>query len=502
MKRIIIALSIISLIPLHAYDTHPKIVSTGLSYDDVLLVPDYSAVRSRREVNTRTRVTRNLWLNVPIISANMDTVTEDTMAIEMAKLGGIGIIHRFNTIDRQVNMVERVKRYTNAVIENPVTIGPDVTIEQARDVLHRYDVSALLVVDDDNKLLGILTSRDRWFTSQDSQIRVADRMTLRDKMIVASPDIAVEQARDILLEHRIEKLPLVNENGTIAGLITSKDIYRKVDYPYASVDDKGRLLVGAAVGVGPDALDRAKALVDAGADVLVLDIAHGHAISALEMLRCIRQELPDVQIIAGNVATPEGTRDLIQAGADAIKVGIGPGSICTTRIVSGSGYPQLSAVLACTDEAAKYDIPVIADGGIKTSGDIAKAIVAGASTVMIGSMFAGTQESPGIPFLKDGRQYKVVRGMASFGANLAREVHERNNKKLDYVEGYVPEGVEAMVPYKGSVVQVVYQLVGGLQSGMSYCGAQTIEQLQEKGKFVRITSGGMRESGSHDVIKA
>ncbi len=502
-QKILIALSIFGIALINnGHEDHPKVTKTGLSYDDVLLIPNYSKVHSRRQVSTMTRLTKKISLNIPIISANMDTVTEDKMAIEIAKLGGIGIIHRFNPIERQVTFVKRVKRYTNAIIEHPITIGPDATIEEARDVLRYYDVSALLVVDEDNKLLGILTSRDRWFTPQDNDICIADRMTPRDKLIVASPDIAIDQARELLFQHRIEKLPLVDNDNTVVGLITSKDIYRKVDYPYASVDDKGRLLVGAAIGVGEDALDRAYALVNAGADVLVLDIAHGHSASAIETLRNIKDILPDVQIIAGNVATPEATYDLIEAGADAIKVGIGPGSICTTRIVTGCGFPQLSAVLECADEATKYDVPIIADGGIKTSGDITKALVAGASTVMIGSMFAGTQESPGLPFLKDGRQYKVIRGMASFGANLSREVHERNNKTLDYIDGYVPEGVEAMVPYKGNVAQVVFQLIGGLQSGMSYCGAQTIEELQSKGHFVRITSGGMRESGTHDVIKA
>ena len=472
-----------------------KFLEKAYSYDDVLLVPQKSTVESRKQVSTKTKLSKNIWLNMPIISSNMDTVTEAPMAIMMAQLGGIGIIHRFNTIEQQVYEVTKVKRYRNAIIKNPLTVSCNATLGDARSLMAEHDIKGLLVVNEKQQLVGIITSRDIRFRPDEKRL-VSEFMTQRDQLIVGNPNISIADAKQLMIENRIEKLPLVNEDNTIAGLITSKDIYVKAEYPSASIDAQGRLLVGAAIGVKEDAIDRAKALVEAGVDVLVIDIAHGHSALTINVLKQLKQKFPHVDVIAGNVATEHGTRELIEAGADAIKVGIGPGSICTTRITTGSGYPQLSAIIHCAQEADKYEVPVIADGGIKYSGDITKAIAAGASTVMLGSLLAGTDESPGIPFMKNGKKYKVVRGMASFGANLGRtsKLNEKRN-----VNDFVPEGVEALTPYKGSVVECVQQLLGGLYSGMSYCGTTTIDQLRGNGVFVEITSSGIRESHPHDV---
>lgn len=489
MKKIFISfLSITTLL-----SARVEIIEKGLAYSDVLLVPQRSSVESRRQVETRTRLTRGIWLNMPLVSANMDTVTEASMAIAMAQAGGIGIIHRFNSIKDHVKLVEEVKRFRNTIIKNPFTICQNATLAQARALMEEHDIKGLLVVDEANKLAGIVTSRDIRFNPDDKRI-IKELMTPREILIVGPADITIADAKQLMIENRIEKLPLVNADDTIAGLITSKDIYLKSEYPSASVDAQGRLLVGAAIGVKEEALERAAALLEAGADVLVIDIAHGHSDLAINTLKKLKEKFPDVQVIAGNVATPQGVRELIEAGADAVKVGIGPGSICTTRIVSGSGYPQLSAVINCAQEADKYGVPIIADGGICYSGDITKAIAAGASTVMLGSLLAGTDESPGIPFMKNGKKFKVVRGMASFGANLGRS--DKDSKKA---KDYVPEGVEALTPYKGSVLEVVQQLLGGLYSGMSYCGVTTVEQLRGNGVFVEITSAGIRESHPHDV---
>ncbi len=491
MKKILaISLSVIC-----AAQAEVAFLEKAYSYDDVLLVPQKSTVESRKQVSTRTKLTRNIWLDKPIISSNMDTVTESTMAIAMAQQGCIGIIHRFNTKEQQAKEVERVKRYRNAVIKNPLTISCDATLGDARSLMNEHDIKGLLVVDAQQKLVGIITNRDMRFRPDEKKL-VSEFMTSRVRLIVGAPDISIADAKQLMIDHRIEKLPLINDDDTIAGLITSKDIYVKAEYPSASIDAQGRLLVGAAVGVKEDTIDRATALVEAGVDVLVIDIAHGHSELEIAVLKQLKLKFPHIDIIAGNVATVQGTRELIEAGADAIKVGIGPGSICTTRITTGSGYPQLSAVMHCAQEADKYGVPVIADGGIKYSGDITKAIAAGASTVMLGSLLAGTDESPGIPFVKNGKKYKVVRGMASFGANLGRA--SKANEKRN-VNDFVPEGVEALTPYKGSVVECVQQLLGGLYSGMSYCGVTTIEQLRGNGVFVEITSSGIRESHPHDV---
>lgn len=467
------------------------IIKQGLSYDDVLLVPHKSTVSSRQLVSTKTHLTKTITLNIPFISANMHTITTAEMAIAMAKLGGIGIIHRFNSIEEQAREVERVKRYRNGIIDNPLTIAPTQTLAHAKAMMKMHGIGGLLVVDANNRVVGILTSRDIRFNSCDTT-PIAHVMTPREKLIVGSPDISLETAQALMVKHHIEKLPLIHPDGTVAGLITAKDIYTKTEYPRASVDTKDRLLVGAAIGVKEDALARASALIQAGVDVLVIDIAHGHCDLAIETIKKVKAHFPTIEIIAGNVATAEGTRALIEAGADAIKVGIGPGSICTTRIVTGCGYPQLSAVINCAREAKKYNVPVIADGGIKYSGDVVKAIAAGASTVMLGSLLAGTDESPGKPFIKNGKKYKMICGMASFSANT-----ERKDKQQS--DSYVPEGVEAFKLYKGSTQETINQLLGGLWSGMSYCGVTTLEELCGNGTFIQISSASIRESHPHDV---
>jgi IMP dehydrogenase len=460
-------------------------------------VPKYSSILSRKEVTTKTRLTKNIFLNIPIVSANMDTVTEAGMAIALAQLGGIGIIHRFNTIEQQAAEVERVKRYRNAVIENPLSVPPETTLEDALEIMKKKHATSVLVTEN-RKLIGILTSRDYRF-KPDLKTPVSKLMTRKDKLIVGNSKTTIDEAKKILLEHKIEKLPIVDNEFHLTGLITGKDIYNKTKYPDAAVDSKDRLIVGAAIGVKSDSVERAGALINAGADVLVLDIAHGHSRLAIETLKSVKESYPHIEIIAGNVATAEGTRELIEAGADAIKVGVGPGSICITRIITGCGYPQLSAVLECSKEAKRYSVPIIADGGIKQSGDITKAIGAGASTVMLGSMLAGTDESPGVALIKNGKKFKVIRGMASYGAKFGREVNENRKEDFESLLEFVPEGVEANVPYKGNVAEIIFQLLGGLRSGMSYCGANTIEDLRTKAEFVRITSAGLKESHAHDV---
>ena len=468
----------------------------GYSFGDVLLKPQGpSTVRSRKDVCTKTRLTKKIWLNNPLVSSNMDTVTEWRMAVEMAREGGIGLIHRFNTIEQQAREVEKVKRYCNAIIQDPITIHVDATLEDARAVMKQHNIGGLLVVDDNKKLVGILTTRDIRFLPADST-PVKELMTYADRLIVGEPDVSIHQAKQLMTKHAIEKLPLVIQDGTMAGLITGKDIYHKTQYPNASLDKQGRLLVGAAIGVQANALDRAAALIEAGADVLVIDIAHGDSILEIDVLKALKERFPEAQVIAGNVATAEGARRLIEAGADAIKVGVGPGSICTTRITTGCGYPQLSAIMECAELADEYDVPIIADGGIRVSGDITKAIAGGASTVMLGSLLAGTEESPGVAIVKNGKKYKVIRGMASFGAKLGRDAKTKNDKDA---KNFVPEGIEALKPYKGSVTEVIPQLLGGLRSGMSYCNATSIEQLRGNGVFVEISTAGIQESGHHDV---
>ncbi|MFQ5969823.1 MAG: IMP dehydrogenase [Nitrososphaerales archaeon] len=471
-------------------------IREGLTFDDVLLVPKRSNVISRSQTNLKTKLSRKINLNIPIVSANMDTVTESNMSISLAREGGIGIIHRFLTIEQQVEEVQKVKRSESIIIEQPYTITQDQTIRDALDQMSKRNVSGLLVVEDGSKLVGILTGRDISFESNLNR-KVSDVMTRN--VVTTNYGISIDDAKEILHKHRIEKLPLIDEEKRVKGLITSKDITKMEQYPNAAKDRKGRLFVGAAVGVKGDFMDRTEALLDAGADTIVVDIAHGHSENALNAIHQIKKSFPSCELIAGNVATAEGAKDFIEAGVDAVKVGVGSGSICITRIVTGSGVPQLTAIMDCAKVAKDYDVPVLADGGIRNAGDITKALAAGASTVMIGSFLAGTDESPGANLTKNGKRYKIYRGMASFYASLGRKFREGEITIEDDLNDYVPEGVEALVEYKGSVVDIVRQLVGGLRSGLSYCGAGTIPEMQKNATFIKITTAGYMESMPHDV---
>jgi IMP dehydrogenase len=472
----------------------------ALTYDDVLLVPRRSRIASRRDVDTSTQLTRDLKLSVPIVSANMDTVTESRLAIALAREGGIGIIHRFMTIGEEAAQVARVKRPEEYVVHEVHTITPDRGLREASRLMTRFDVTSLLVVDRDNRLLGIVTSRDLLF-EEDLGRRVHEIMTAGEQLISAPVGTTLSQARQILHEHRLEKLPLIDRDGKLGGLITARDILRVVEHPSAARDAQGRLLVGAAIGAVGDYLERAEALIASGVDLLVVDIAHGHSEHALSATRRVREAFPAAQIVAGNVATAEGVRDLIEAGADGVKVGVGPGAACTTRLVAGAGVPQLTAVLECAREAAAHDVPIIADGGVRGSGDIVKALAAGASSVMIGSILAGTEESPGQTVVRGGARYKVYRGMASAGAAEDRRRRERPDDTVDLLDelaaAVVPEGVESVVSHKGPLSDVLYQLVGGVRSGMSYCNAATLAELRCNARFVRQTEAAWRESQPH-----
>ena len=427
----------------------------------------------------------------------MDTVTESAMAVAMAREGGIGIIHRFLTISEQVNEVLKVKRSGSVIIENPYFIKPNQSVREAISYMKEKEVSGLLVTDSDAKLVGILTSRDIVFESESTKL-VKDVMT--SDVVTAKPGIGVSEAKKILQENRIEKLPLVDEKGIVKGLITSKDIMNTDNYPAASKDKKGRPLVGSAVGVRGDFMERTEALLEAGADVIVVDIAHGHSDNAINTVRLIKKAFPTSELIAGNVATAQGAEDLIKAGVDAVKVGVGSGSICITRVITGSGVPQLTAVLDCAKIGKKYDIPIVSDGGVRTSGDATKALAAGASTVMVGGMLGGTDESPGSPVMKNGKRFKIYRGMASFYASLGRKSKETGSVSIsEDLNDYVAEGVEAMVPYKGSVTDIIKQMTGGIRSGLSYCGANTIQQMQENAEFMKMSRAGFAESQPHDV---
>ncbi len=478
----------------------------GLTFDDVLLVPKRSSIRSRKDVTTQTRLTRDLHLHIPIISANMDTVTETRMAIAMAQQGGIGILHRFMSVEKQTESVRRVKRAENMVVEHPLHIAPNASVLQARQRMTETGVGGLVVVDDDHHLLGVITTRDV-LLSNDGQASVASVMTPRERLIVAGPNESMDQAREKLYRHRIEKLPLVDAADRVVGLITVQDIVKIHDHPSATKDSRGRLLVGVALGARlSEDLARAAACAEAGADVFVVDIAHGHSDHTIEMVRQLKKAFPKIPVIAGNVAAADGVVDLAEAGADAVKVGIGAGSICITRVVTGFGVPQLTAIADCAEAGQRLDVPIISDGGVRTSGDLVKALAAGASTVMVGSMLAGTDESPGAPIVRDGRRYKIVRGMASLTANVDRKTVTRGDSGAEQVAeedwaDVVPEGVEAIVPYRGSVRDILHQLVGGLRSGLSYAGAHTIEELWDQAEFIRITPAGQQESGSHDVSK-
>ncbi|MBN1884801.1 MAG: IMP dehydrogenase [Candidatus Krumholzibacteriota bacterium] len=472
-----------------------KILKEGLTFDDVLLVPARSRVHPQK-VNVKTRLTRKIRLNMPVVSAAMDTVTEWQLAIALAREGGIGIIHKNLSIDEQAEQVDRVKRSESGMIVNPVTLSQDMLVREAKELMARYHISGLPVVDGD-VLVGILTNRDLRFIERDD-VRVDSVMT-REGLITASQGIKLDRAMRILHENRIEKLPVVDEKGRLKGLITFKDIQKRLDFPHSSKDTRGRLRVGAAVGIGAGTMDRVRALVDAHVDVLVVDTAHGHAEPVMKMIERIRNKFRGIQLIAGNIATATAARDLIKLGVDAIKVGIGPGAICTTRVIAGIGVPQITAIMDCADVAAKADVPLIADGGIKYSGDIAKAIAAGADSVMIGSLFAGTDESPGEIIYHQGKAYKVYRGMGSIGAM------KKGSSDRYFQEGvgegkFVAEGIEGRVSYKGSLASNVYQLVGGLKSGMGYCGCGTIAALKKQSRFMRITHAGLRESHPHDIV--
>jgi IMP dehydrogenase len=453
----------------------------------VLLVPRRSSVASRREVSTHSRFTRGIELAVPIVSANMDTVTESAMAIALARQGGIGVLHRFLPIDREAAEVSRVKRYLNYVIDDPYWIAPERTVVEARAEAADRGVTGLLVSDGEGRLLGILTARDVRAEPDDRLVREA--MTPRERLITAPSGVSLEEARLLMHRHRVEKLPLV-EDGGLAGLITMRDVELRERLPSATRDERGRLRVAAAVGVRSDYLARADALVRAEADALVLDIAHGHSDHAIAALRELKSAWPGIEVVAGNVATPEGVRDLVEAGADGVKAGIGPGFVCTTRLVAGAGMPQLTCVLDCASAAAELAVPLVADGGIRRPADVVKAIAAGADSVMVGTLFAGARESPGEVVERGGRRYKVYRGMASRAAAAARPEAEQPGDALDQ---YVPEGVESVVPLKESVVQIVNELAGGLRSGISYVGARTVEEFRRHAEFIRITEAGRRE---------
>ena len=474
-------------------------IREGLTFDDVLLVPKRSNIAARSQTNLQTKLSRNISLNIPIISANMDTVTESAMAVAMAREGGIGIIHRFLTISEQVTEVLKAKRAGSIIIENPYTIGPDQTLREAIDNMREKGVSGLLVIDVQGKLVGILTRRDIVMLEPgDEKKQVKEVMT--SDVITAKSGVSTEESKDILRKNCIEKLPLLDERGHVKGLITSKDIINAGNFPNSSKDKKGRPLVGAAVGVKGDFMERTEALLDAGADVIVVDIAHGHSENAINTVRLIKKAFPNSELIAGNVATAQGTEDLIKAGVDAVKVGVGSGSICITRVITGSGVPQLTAVIDCAEVGKKYDIPIISDGGIRNSGDATKALAAGSSTVMVGSLLGGTDESPGSYVMKNGKRYKIYRGMASFYASLGRKTKEMSSFVIsEDLNDYVAEGVEAMVPYKGSVTDIVKQLTGGIRSGLSYCGANNIKQMQQNAEFIKMSTAGYAESQPHDV---
>ena len=468
----------------------------GLTFDDVLLVPKYSDITSRSQTDLSTKLSRNISINIPFVSANMDTVTESSMAMAMARAGGIGIIHRFLTIQEQANEVLKVKRSGSVIIENPYSISSDKSIRDALDYAEDKEISGLLVVDSNSKLVGIITERDLLFANSNDHIH--DVMT--KDVVTAKPGVTIDEAKEILHKHRIEKLPIIDDSGIIKGLITSKDIINNANYPNASKDKKGRPLVGAAVGVKGDFLERSESLLEAGADVLVVDIAHGHSENELNTVRNIKKAFPDCELIAGNIATAQGAEDLIKAGVDAVKVGVGSGSICITRVITGSGVPQLTAVMDCAKIGKDHGIPIISDGGTRTSGDATKALAAGASSVMVGSMLGGTDESPGTVLTKNGKRFKVYRGMASLAASIGRKSKETGSISLDDdLNDFVAEGVEAMVPYKGTVTDILKQLTGGVRSGLSYCGAHTIPQMQENAEFIKMSRAGFAESQPHDV---
>ncbi len=473
-----------------------EILPLGLTFDDVLLVPAESSILPR-ETDVTTRLTERMTLNIPLVSAAMDTVTESRTAISMAQEGGLGFIHRNMPVASQAAEVEKVKKFESGMIADPITVRPDQKIAEAQGIMQKYGISGLPVTQG-GRLVGILTHRDLRFEKRLDR-PVSEVMT-KEKLVTAKPGVDLDEAKEILHRHRIEKLLVVDEKFQLKGLITVKDIEKKTQYPFACKDERGRLRVGAAVGVGPDCEERTEALVRAGADVIAVDTAHGHSKNVLDVVKHVRRRHPDMELVAGNVATEEGTLALIQAGVNAVKVGVGPGSICTTRVVSGVGVPQLTAIANCAKVAERHNIPIISDGGIKYSGDITKALAAGAHSVMIGSLFAGTEESPGETILYQGRTYKVYRGMGSLGAMKEGSKDRYGQSEVEEEMKLVPEGIEGQVPYKGSLSFNIHQLVGGLRAGMGYLGCRTVTDLRAKARFMQVTSAGLREGHVHDVF--
>lgn len=471
-----------------------KFVKEALTFDDVLLIPGKSDVEPK-DVNISTHLTKKIKLNTPLMTAAMDTVTESEMAIAIAREGGIGIIHKNMSIEAQADMVDRVKRSENGVITNPFYLSPEKTVAEADELMGKFKISGVPICEN-GKFVGIITNRDMAFLSDEDFKQPISEVMTKENLITAPVGTTLQEAKELLKKHKVEKLPLIDEKGNLGGLITIKDIEKSIQYPNSSRDEKGRLLCGAAIGATPDVLDRVDALVKAGADVLVLDSAHGHNSNIVKSVAKVKAAYPDVQLIAGNVATAEATHDLIEAGADAVKVGIGPGSICTTRVVAGIGVPQVTAIFDAAREAEKYGVPIIADGGIKYSGDIVKALAAGGSVVMVGSLVAGCKESPGETEIYQGRQFKVYRGMgslAAMGKGSSDRYFQGGNKKL------VPEGVEGRVPYKGPLADTIFQMIGGIRAGMGYTGCATITDLHEKAKFCKISGAGLKESHPHDI---
>jgi IMP dehydrogenase len=474
-----------------------KIKYEALTFDDVLLIPARSNVLPR-DVDVSTRLTNKIRLNIPLISAAMDTVTEWQMAVAIAREGGIGIIHKNMSIEEQCEMVDKVKRSESGMIKDPITLFPNQTVAEALELMQKYRISGIPVIDENRKLVGILTNRDLRFEPDLNQ--PVEKLMTKENLITAKGKVTLEQAEKILQKHKIEKLPVVDRQNRLIGLITFKDIQKKKSFPNACKDELGRLRVGAAVGIQKDTIERVEELIKSNVDVVVIDTAHAHSEGVLQMIKKIKKKFPELELIAGNVGTAEATIDVIKAGADCVKVGIGPGSICTTRVVAGVGVPQISAIMECAKAAKKYNIPIIADGGIKQTGDIAKAIAAGADSVMIGSLFAGTDESPGEQVLYEGRSYKVYRGMGSIEAMKKGSKDRYFQDVEDDIKKLVPEGIEGRVPYKGPLSETVYQMIGGLKAAMGYCGVKNIRELQTKTKFVKMTEAGLRESHPHDVI--
>jgi IMP dehydrogenase len=473
-----------------------EVLPVGLTFDDVLLIPAESAVLPR-DTDVCTRLTERITLNIPLVSAAMDTVTESKTAIAMAQEGGIGIIHRNLPVGRQAAEVEKVKKFESGMISDPITVAPDQKISEAKAIMDKYGISGLPVKRDD-RLVGILTNRDLRFEKKLD--RTVSEVMTKDKLITVKPGVDLDEAKELLHQHRIEKLLVVDDSFNLKGLITVKDIEKKIQYPNACKDERGRLRVGAAVGVGPDWEERVEALVRAGADLIAVDTAHGHSKNVLDTIRQIRGRYPDLDLSGGNVATDEGTTALIGAGVNVVKVGVGPGSICTTRVVSGVGVPQVTAIGSCAKAAARHNVPIVADGGIKFSGDITKALAAGADSVMIGSLFAGTEESPGETILYQGRTYKVYRGMGSLGAMKQGSKDRYSQADVEETMKLVPEGIEGQVPYKGSLSFNIHQLVGGLRAGMGYLGCRDVATLRAKARFMQITAAGLREGHVHDVF--